>query len=140
MKNVNKYHILKFTFLLIKLKNKVFQNSMVLTKSRNWSQIPTQWWKLSGKNAPSVIFWDWHSNHSKSDEFTQKKSIIIHSDIWGQKLPFIIFVANRNLIFKNISIKMPFWAKTLIPYESRKKRKKSYLLYPASRKHFAYRK
>ena len=38
--------------LLIKLEHKVFLNSMVLTKSRNWSQIPTQWWKLSGKNAP----------------------------------------------------------------------------------------
>ena len=52
LKNVNKHGILKFTLLLIKLEHKVFLNSMVLTKSRNWSQIPTQWWKLSGKNAP----------------------------------------------------------------------------------------
>ena len=52
LKNVNKHGILKFTLLLIKLEHKVFQNSMVLTKSHNWPQIPTQWWKLSGKNAP----------------------------------------------------------------------------------------
>ena len=43
LKNVNKHGILKFTLLLIKLEHKVFQNSMVLTKSHNWPQIPTQW-------------------------------------------------------------------------------------------------
>ena len=35
LKNVNKHGILKFTLLLIKLEHKVFQNSMVLTKSHN---------------------------------------------------------------------------------------------------------
>ena len=71
-KKVNKHVILKFTLLLFKSEHKVFLNLMILTKSHNWPQIPTQWWKLSGKNAPWVNFWSWHSNHSKSDEFAQK--------------------------------------------------------------------
>ena len=58
--------------------------------------------------------------------------MIIKAHIWCQKLPFIIFVANSNFVFKNISIKMPFWAKTLVPYESRKREKIhiSYIMHP----------
>ena len=52
LKNFNKRGILKFTLLLKKIECKVFQNSMVLTKSHHWPQIPTQWWKLSDKNSP----------------------------------------------------------------------------------------
>ena len=87
---------------------------------------------MSGKNTPYINFWNLHSNYSKSDEFAQKKSIIIQAHIWRQKLPFIIFVANRNFIFKNISIKIPFRAKTLVPYESQKREKIhiSYIMHP----------
>ena len=87
---------------------------------------------MSGKNTPYINFWNQHSNNSKSDEFARKKSITIQAHIWGQKLPFIIFVANRNFIFKNISIKIPFRAKTLVPYESRKREKIhiSYIVHP----------
>ena len=62
----------------------------------------------------------------------EKKSIIILGHIWCQKLPFIIFVANRNFIFINISIKIPFRAKTLVPYESQKREKIhiSYIVHP----------
>ena len=132
LKNVNKHGILKFTLLLTKLEHKVFQNSMVLTKSQNWPQIPTQWWKLSGKNASYVNFWNWHSNHSKSDEFARKKSIIIHDLNWCQKLPGIILVTSTNFILKNILVKVPFWAKTMVPYESQKREKIhiSYIVHP----------
>ena len=87
---------------------------------------------MSGKNTPYINFWNQHSNYSKSDEFARKKSIIIKAHTWHQKLPFIIFVANRNFIFKNISIKIPFWAKTLVPYESQKREKIhiSYIMHP----------
>ena len=87
---------------------------------------------MSGKNTPYINFWNQHSNYSKSDEFARKKSIIIKAHIWHQKLPFIIFVANRNFIFINISIKIPFRAKTLVPYESRKREKIhiSYIVHP----------
>ena len=73
-----------------------------------------------------------NSNYSKINEFARKKSIIIKAHIWHQKLPFIIFVANRNFIFINISIKIPFRAKTLVPYESRKREKIhiSYIVHP----------
>ena len=100
LKNVNKHGILKFTLLLIKLEHKEFQNSMVLTKSHNWPQIPTQWWKLSGKNASYVNFWNWHSNHSKSDEFARKKSIMTHALFWSQKLPFMVLMTNTNFVLK----------------------------------------
>ena len=88
--------------------------------------------KIEWKNAPWFNFWNLHSNHSKSDEFARKKSIIIKAHIWHQKLPFIIFVANRNFIFINISIKIPFRAKTLVPYESQKREKIhiSYIVHP----------
>ena len=87
---------------------------------------------MSGKNTPYINFWNQHSNYSKSDEFARKKSIIIKAHIWHQKLPFIIFVANRNFIFINISIKIPFRAKTLVPYESQKREKIhiSYIVHP----------
>ena len=87
---------------------------------------------MSGKNTPYINFWNQHSNYSKSDEFARKKSIIIKAHIWHQKLPFIIYVANRNFTFKNISIKIPFRAKTLVPYESQKREKIhiSYIVHP----------
>ena len=87
---------------------------------------------MSGKNTPYINFWNQHSNYSKSDEFARKKSITIKAHIWRQKLPFIIFVANRHFIFKNISIKIPFRAKTLVPYESQKREKIhiSYIMHP----------
>ena len=87
---------------------------------------------MSGKNTPYINFWNLHSNYSKSDKFARKKSIIIQAHIWHQKLPFIIFVANRNFIFINISIKLPFRAKTLVPYESQKREKIhiSYIVHP----------
>ena len=78
---------------------------------------------MSGKNTPYINFWDWHSNHSKSDEIARKKSIISHDLNWCQKLPGIILVTNTNFIFKNILGKVSFWAKTLVPYESRKREK-----------------
>ena len=48
------------------------------------------------------------------------------------KVAFIIFMANRNFIFKNISIKIPFRAKMLVPYESRKREiiHISYIVHP----------
>ena len=87
---------------------------------------------MSGKNTPYINFWNQHSNYSKSDEFAWKKSIIIKADIWHQKLHFIIFVANRNFIFVNILIKIPFQAKTLVLYESQKREKIhiSYIVHP----------
>ena len=87
---------------------------------------------MSGKNTPYINFWNQHSNYSKSDEFARKKSIIIKAHIWHQKLPFIIYVANRNFTYKNISIKIPFRAKTLVPYESQKREKIhiSYIMHP----------
>ena len=78
---------------------------------------------MSGKNTPYINFWNWHSNHSKSDEFARKKSIIIHDLNWCQKLPGIILVNSTNFILKNILVKVPFWAKTMVPYESRKREK-----------------
>ena len=77
-------------------------------------------------------FWNWHSNHSKSDEFARKKSIITHDLNWCQKLPGIILVTGTNFIVKNILVKVPFWAKTLVPYESRKREKIhiSYIMHP----------
>ena len=48
-------------------------------------------------------FWNWHSNHSKSDEFARKKSIIIHDLNQCQKLPCIILVTSTNFILKRIS-------------------------------------
>ena len=76
--------------------------------------------------------WNWHSNHSKSDKFAQKKSIIILDLNWCQKLPGIILVINTNFIFENILVKVPFLAKTLVPYESRKREKNrvSYIVHP----------
>ena len=56
LKNVNKHGILKFTLLLIKLEHKVFLDSMFLTKSHNWPQIPTQWWNWVGKMPHKSIF------------------------------------------------------------------------------------
>ena len=87
---------------------------------------------MSGKNTPYINFWNWHSNHSKSDEFARKKSIIIHDLNWCQKLPGIILVTSTNFILKNILVKVPFWAKTMVPYESRKREKIhiSYIMHP----------
>ena len=87
---------------------------------------------MSGKNIPYMNFWNWHSNHSKLDEFTRKKSIIIHDLNWCQKLPGIILVTSRNFILKNILVKVPFWAKTMVPYESQKREKIhiSYIVHP----------
>ena len=77
-------------------------------------------------------FWNWYANHSKLDEFARKKSIIMHDLNWCQKLPGIILVTNTNFIFKNILVKVPFWAKTLDPYESQKREKNciSYIVHP----------
>ena len=87
---------------------------------------------MSGKNTPYMNFWNWHSNHSKSDEFARKKSIIIHDLNWCQKLPGIILVTSTNVILKNILVKVPFWAKTMVPYESQKREKIhiSYIVHP----------
>ena len=87
---------------------------------------------MSGKNTPYINFWNWHSNHSKSDEFARKKSIIIHDLNWCQKLPGIILVTSTNFILKNILVKVPFWAKTIVPYESQKREKIhiSYIVHP----------
>ena len=87
---------------------------------------------MSGKNTPYINFWNWHSNHSKSDEFARKKSIIIHDLNWCQKLPDIILVTSINFILKNILVKVPFWAKTMVPYESWKREKIhiSYIVHP----------
>ena len=87
---------------------------------------------MSGKNTPYINFWNRNWNYSKSDEFVWKKLIIIKAHIWHQKLPFIIFVANSNFIFINILIKIPFRAKTLVPYESQKREKNhiSYIVHP----------
>ena len=87
---------------------------------------------MSGKNTPYINFWNWHSNHSKSDEFAQKKPIIIHDLNWCQKLPGIILVTSIDFILKNILVKVPFWAKTVVPYESWKREKIhiSYVSYP----------
>ena len=87
---------------------------------------------MSGKNTPYINFWNWHSNHSKSDEFARKKSIIIHDLNWCQKLPGIILVTSTNFILKNILVKVPFWAKTMVPYESQKREKIhiSYIVHP----------
>ena len=78
---------------------------------------------MSGKNTPYINFWSWPSNHSKSDEFARKKSIIIHDLSWCQKLPGIILVTSTNFISKNTLVKVPFWAKTIVPYESKKREK-----------------
>ena len=87
---------------------------------------------MSGKNTPYINFWNWHSNHSKSDEFARKKSIIIHDLNWSQKLPGIILVTSTNFIFKNILVKVPFWAETMVPNESQKREKIhiSYIMHP----------
>ena len=87
---------------------------------------------MNGKNTPYINFWNWHSNHSKSDEFARKKSIIIHDLNWCQKLPGIILVTSTNFIWKNVLVKVPFWAKTMVPYESRKREKIhiSYIVHP----------
>ena len=87
---------------------------------------------MSGKNTPYINFRYWHSIHSKSDEFARKKSIMIHDLNWCQKLPGINLVTNTNFILKNILVKVPFWAKTMVPYESQKKEKIhiSYILHP----------
>ena len=68
----------------------------------------------------------------KSDEFARKKSIIIHDLNWCQKLPGIILITSTNVILKNILVKVPFWAKTMVPYESQKREKIhiSYIVYP----------
>ena len=62
----------------------------------------------------------------------RKKSIIIHDFSWCQKLPGIILVTNTNFIFKNILVKVPFWVKTSVPYESQKREKIhiSYIIHP----------
>ena len=62
----------------------------------------------------------------------EKKSIIIHDLNWCQKLPGIILVTNTNFILKNILLKVPFLAKTMVPYESRKREKIhiSYIVHP----------
>ena len=78
---------------------------------------------MSGKNTPYINFWNWHSNHSKSDKFARKQLKIVHDFNWCQKLPGIILVTNTNFIFKNILVKVPFWVKTSVPYESRKREK-----------------
>ena len=87
---------------------------------------------MNGKNTSYINFWNWHSNHSKLDEFARKKSIKIHNLNWCQKLPGIIVVTSTNFIFKNILVKVPFWAKTMVPYESQKREKIhiSYIVHP----------
>ena len=88
---------------------------------------------MSGKNTPYMNFSNWHSsNHSKSDEFAWKKSIIIHDLNWCQKLPGIILVTSTNFTLKNILVKVPFWAKMMVPYESQKREKIhiSYIMHP----------
>ena len=62
----------------------------------------------------------------------KKKSITIHDLNWCQKLPGIILVTSTNFILKNILVKVPFWAKTIVPYESQKREKIhiSYIVHP----------
>ena len=61
-----------------------------------------------------------------------KKSIIIHDLNSCQKLPGIILVTSINFILKYILVKVPFWAKTMVPYESQKREKIhiSYIVHP----------
>ena len=64
--------------------------------------------------------------------FLRKKSVIIHDLNWCQKLPGIILVTSTNFILKNILVKVPFWAKTMVPYESQKRERIhiSYIVHP----------
>ena len=47
-------------------------------------------------------------------------------------MPGIILVTSTNFILKNILVKVPFWAKTMVPYESQKREKIhiSYIVHP----------
>ena len=87
---------------------------------------------MSEKNTPYINFWNGHSNHSKSDKFARKKSIIIHDLNWCQKLPGIILVTSTNFILKNILVKVPFRVEMMDPYESQKREKIhiSYIMHP----------
>ena len=62
----------------------------------------------------------------------EKKSIMVYSLNWCQKLSAFILVTNTNSIFKNILVKVPFWSKTSVPYESWKREKNhiSYIIHP----------
>ena len=47
-------------------------------------------------------------------------------------MPGIILVTSTNFILKNIFVKVPFWAKMMVPYESQKREKIhiSYIVHP----------
>ena len=61
---------------------------------------------------PWINFCNWHSNHSTSDKFVQKKSKIIHDLNWCQKLPGIILVTliliSPQLPWILINVDFPF--------------------------------
>ena len=60
--------------------------------------------KLSGKNAPHVIFWTNQPKYSKSDDFARVYSIINHDLFWCQKPTKTNLRMTLGLIFNHL-----FW-------------------------------
>ena len=66
--------------------------------------------KLSGKNAPYVIFWTKQQKYSKSDDFARVCAIINHDLFWCQKLSKTNLRMTLGLIFNHLFWKHHFGA------------------------------
>ena len=83
---------------------------MFLNIFRFWYRICIFWQKLSGKNAPYVIFWTKQQKYSKSDDFARVCAIINHDLFWCQKLSKTNLRMTLGLIFNHLFWKHHFGA------------------------------
>ena len=75
-----------------------------------WYRICIIWQKMSGKNAPYVIFWTKQQKYSKSDDFVRVCAIINHDFFWCQKLSKTNLRMTLGLIFNHLFWKHHFGA------------------------------
>ena len=85
-----------------------------------WMKICIPWQKLSEKNALKVNFQYNSTKCSKSNEFPQKNSIMIHDFFWSYKVSNIIFIPNTYFNFFWEMNNMLILAKLMVPYRKTK--------------------
>ena len=90
--------------------------SVSIVISHFGNEIKVQWQKPNQERASETNIWTHKSKYFTSNDFGQKKSIIIHILFWHEKLPRIMFISNTYLIFKNILVYTDFLNKMLVPY------------------------
>ena len=80
------------------------KNSMFFIIYLFWIENCVLWQKLSGKNTLLLNLFTEKWKNSKSNDFPQKKSIMICEVFWPQKLLRTMFIPHGKFIFKKVFV------------------------------------